>query len=576
MTATEQLILYKYMSLERKSFWTNYKLRFTQPSAFNDPFDCLPSYSFIPEHLMPGQSGFGELSALFYGIEKDSAQFDDDTAIFCMSQAWDSILMWAHYADSHRGFVVGFDMTHPFFDFGKPFGTRKVKYCKSRPKSTEIDIADELYYKLDVWSYEQEWRLCKETYKADETINGSIHLFRLPPESAKSVYFGICMPENEKMDMYNQVSSRGIQCYQVMRNYQTFALHAIEFEDFLSMQRRYYVMQNSFKQAETPLKPPPIKQRTADVVTGSLGKLAEILSVIVEKTYQTFGGQINKSNIKEYSEAINVHAKILEEITCLPGTFDLCDNSISREVYENRICHIQKNFDNSIYHLSGLIKSMTQSAQGLLPDTEQYLSLKISEKLGAAVSSFASSVSWSAKFLEEREFQKIIHKITFEEDFGKMHADDEGWRTGQKIVQRWYGMKHSALKTRNELDLNRYRNTRMNWIRSRVTDSDIESAETERYINKYCQYEQGAAPALQGEVKDYCGILSGNLRERIHKLLFYFDVIQANGGFMLSGQSEEEEKRRRMRIKNQLVNGGIGEDEIEMYISDDRPLYYVI
>lgn len=34
------MILYKYMSLERKNFWTDYKLRFTQPSTFNDPFDC--------------------------------------------------------------------------------------------------------------------------------------------------------------------------------------------------------------------------------------------------------------------------------------------------------------------------------------------------------------------------------------------------------------------------------------------------------------------------------------------------------------------------------------------------------
>lgn len=76
------------MSLARKEFWENYQLRFTQPSAFNDPFDCLPSYSFLPEHLMPGHAGFGELASLFYGLEKDTAKFNDDTAIFCMSEVW--------------------------------------------------------------------------------------------------------------------------------------------------------------------------------------------------------------------------------------------------------------------------------------------------------------------------------------------------------------------------------------------------------------------------------------------------------------------------------------------------------
>lgn len=230
------MILYKYMSLERKNFWTDYKLRFTQPSAFNDPFDCLPSYSFIPEQLMPGYAGFEELAALFYGLEKDSSQFNDDTAIFCMSQVWDSILMWAHYADSHKGFVVGFDMSHPFFDFGKPFGTRRVK---------------------------------------------------------------LCMPENEKMDMYQKASRAGIQCYQVMRNYQTFDLHSIDFEDFLSLQRKYYIMQRDLEQANIPSKQPSQTLRTADIVTGSLERCAEILSSIIEQTYRKLF--INPTNFPYFS-----------------------------------------------------------------------------------------------------------------------------------------------------------------------------------------------------------------------------------------------------------------------------------
>ena len=419
------MILYKYMSLERKNFWTDYKLRFTQPSAFNDPFECLPSYSFIPEQLMPKHAGFGELAALFYGLEKDSSQFNDDTAIFCMSQVWDSVLMWAHYADSHKGFAVGFDMSHPFFDFEKPYGTRKVRYCKSRPKSTEINIMDEMYYKLDVWSYEQEWRLCRDVYKADETINNNIYLFRIPKESIKSVYFGICMTENEKIDMYQRVLQTGIQCYQVMRNYQTFDLYSIEFEDFLSLQCRYHILQRDLEQANTSLKPPDRTLRTADIVTESLERCAEILSLIIGQTYQKFDNNINESNIKEYSDAIVVHVKDLEEINCLPDDFQLCDTSISREEYETRIKHIQKNFDYCIYNVIGLIQHMLQSAQGQLPATGEYLSTKINEKIGGAVSSFASSVSWAAKFLEEQGFQKIISKITFEEDFQvNPHARD--------------------------------------------------------------------------------------------------------------------------------------------------------
>lgn len=561
-----RMILYKYMPLERKGFWTDYTLRFTQPSAFNDPFDCLPSYSFIPEQLMPEYSGFGELAALFYGMEKDSARFNDDTAIFCMSEVWDSVLMWAHYADSHKGFAVGFDVSHPFFDFEKPYGTRKVKYCKSRPKSTEIDIKDELYYKLDVWSYEQEWRLCREVYKADQTINDSIFLFRLPRESVKSVRFGICMPEHEKMEIYKKVSGTGIQCYQVMRNYQTYALHSVEFEDFLSLQRRHYILQKEFEQADTPPKPPDQAFKTADAVRDSLERCAEILNRIMGQTYQKFGGRINESNIKEYSRTIGIYKNDLEAINCLPVRFDLCDRSISREVYENRIKHIQTNFDQCIYQLTGLIDSMNQSAHGLLPNTGEYLTMKIKEKTSGAASAFASSVSWSAKYLEEQEFQKVIAGITFDEDFQKMHADDEGWRTGQKIAKRWYEMKYHALEARNETDLKRYRTTRMEWARAGISDSDMESDEIESYIKNVCQYEQGSVPALREEADPYTGILSADKRRQIRERLFFFDVVQANGGFVSGGYDGKEEDRRRARIKKQLINGGIRESDAREYM----------
>lgn len=45
-------------------------------------------------------------------------------------------------------------------------------------------------------------------------------------------------------------------------------------------------------------------------------------------------------------------------------------------------------------------------------------------------------------------------------------------------------------------------------------------------------------------------------------------VVQANGGLLPSGHSKEEEERRRIRIKNQLINGGIEKDDAEKYMAD--------
>jgi len=49
--------------------------------------------------------------------------------MLCLSGKWDNTLMWSHYADDHRGFMIEFSGEDPFFNFG--FG--KVVYSAERP-----------------------------------------------------------------------------------------------------------------------------------------------------------------------------------------------------------------------------------------------------------------------------------------------------------------------------------------------------------------------------------------------------------------------------------------------------------
>lgn len=84
-----------------------------------------------------------------------------------------NLLMWAHYADGHKGFVIEFDDKHKFFDQRtKPGELRghliKVRYSKQRPHfilfdpnlndSENLDnwINNFLCVKSDHWEYEQE------------------------------------------------------------------------------------------------------------------------------------------------------------------------------------------------------------------------------------------------------------------------------------------------------------------------------------------------------------------------------------------------------------------------------------
>ena len=77
-----------------------------------------------------------------------------------MTEKYDSPLMWAHYANSHTGFCVGYAK-----DEIKAISTRfdKVSY-KSQPHKVNLEqinmeeIESLLYIKSEDWRYEEEWR----------------------------------------------------------------------------------------------------------------------------------------------------------------------------------------------------------------------------------------------------------------------------------------------------------------------------------------------------------------------------------------------------------------------------------
>lgn len=54
--------------------------------------------------------------------------------ILCLAEAPDNLLMWAHYADCHRGFVVQFDDTHPFFQSNPDVPFSALARIEAAPK----------------------------------------------------------------------------------------------------------------------------------------------------------------------------------------------------------------------------------------------------------------------------------------------------------------------------------------------------------------------------------------------------------------------------------------------------------
>jgi hypothetical protein len=135
--------------------------------------------------------------------------------------------MWAHYADSHKGFVIGFDSNSSFFKPGNGKaidGLRKVNYSPKRealPKGglsfsdiEELKRANEYIFftKSADWSYEEELRILAHTKAADlipaKVGDYDICLFKFPSDCVKEIFFGCRIPPNKRKEIADLVNKK--------------------------------------------------------------------------------------------------------------------------------------------------------------------------------------------------------------------------------------------------------------------------------------------------------------------------------------------------------------------------------
>ncbi len=551
------MILYKYLSLSRMSFWENYMLRFTQPSQFNDPFDSLSAHSFLPEKLMPNNSGFEDIASLFYGIEQDCGAFNDNHAVLCLSESFDNILMWSHYADNHQGFVIGFDVSHPFFEFNESTGTRKVQYCDIRPEGLAENVIDEIYYKYSIWSYEKEWRLSKPLHKRDDVKPDNVYLYRLPPESINCVYLGINMPYKKKEQIYEFAKSSGIECYQMLRKYQTYEIYPVPYIDFLSMKKRSDKFKEDLKKEELPSSNIP-PSTTKELIAKNILSLTAILNEITSTL------NINDTVSSDYDKVFLEEKKQdLININCMPKSFESCDSTVSKQIYWDRVQLIQSDFDNCLYHIKQLLEQIDLYASKKIPQRKKWHSNVLDEKLGAAISSFASCIAECSIFLDKNDFKTIIRQIKFDNELSSLTLGNQSYKECKRISLKWYKKKAEALNHINNDSLHDYQILRMEWICTNVGILNCGD-----YIEKYCPYNPSKPPERQYNDKGYVGPLSEKIRNDIQELAFFYDIVQSNGGFVKDNISTlEEEQRRKERIKHKLQDAGISEEYISTFMS---------
>ena len=112
-------ILYNYRSLDLNTLemLRSREVWFSRRERLNDPFDCMPiidmsmdDKSIVKLFRMSGRQipeGAG-IEQMREELIKHLQKQLDKSGVFWLTSANDNELMWAHYADNHRGLTIGY------------------------------------------------------------------------------------------------------------------------------------------------------------------------------------------------------------------------------------------------------------------------------------------------------------------------------------------------------------------------------------------------------------------------------------------------------------------------------------
>lgn len=268
------MLVYKYLTEERFDVLENSSVRFTQPSALNDPFDTMPDLEEVNDEIVnrfmsdpekverlfseisrrgiftvgfmvklawlreTKHPNYREILKLFisksvnYQVKEAIAENNDvNYLVLSLSKRKDNLLMWSHYANSHMGYVIGFDadklrgflegllkfkQLHDVLYSEKRYvvprdllslvdihAVRGIEGIKSAYFDRDSFVKGNLLRKSRDWFYEEEVRFFAASGKAsssDKTdLKGyKVFLFKFPKDAIVEIIAGANMSESAR------------------------------------------------------------------------------------------------------------------------------------------------------------------------------------------------------------------------------------------------------------------------------------------------------------------------------------------------------------------------------------------
>lgn len=196
--SSESFSLYRYRTINKHLIEAivNKSLYFARPDELNDPFDCLIDIKMMFQKaiaMTPDEERKKLLSVYLdtEGFFENWRSHIDEVGLCCFSEAQNIPLLWAHYADGHKGLCLEYTFSEADFapDGNGPFATAvmgNVQYVDSplshfllggpinELKGSVLDHENQeadsfrksllrhyLFSKNPTWSYEKESRFLR-------------------------------------------------------------------------------------------------------------------------------------------------------------------------------------------------------------------------------------------------------------------------------------------------------------------------------------------------------------------------------------------------------------------------------
>jgi hypothetical protein len=155
---------------------------------------------------------------------------DLKSGVLSLSESWDSILMWTHYAESHKGFCIGLNrkklQESDFFGICGP-----VNYSDDFPKIDPLgdDLLKEAiatsHTKAKKWEYEKEVRFSQIWPKANPGIEERLVHFQT--DFIVEIILGLNIPSDHREEIVGIAERKGIPVFKIEKVPRSFIIKKI-------------------------------------------------------------------------------------------------------------------------------------------------------------------------------------------------------------------------------------------------------------------------------------------------------------------------------------------------------------